>query len=191
MALLDYDEATARAIVTALQAGLDAATSAGAVSVVLGWPDAQAAQPQGPAIVAVTYGEATETPINPTIYNETEDDGAIEVLDIVARWELSVQVDLFASYRDQRAELAPVIRQILSPGVAHPKLALTLTDYHDLVVLLMVDSVGDVDDEDAMVAREWRRTWQCTARGKVLTGRTLVPLDDNRTTLTAARDIDI
>lgn len=191
MALLEFDEATARALVTTLQTGLNASVGAGRVSVVLGWPDGQAGQPGGPALVAVTYGEPQETPIAAAVYRETASGDTIEVLDAVARWELSVQVDLFTSYRDQRAALGPVIRQILSPSRNHPKLALTLTDYHDLVALLTVDSAGDVDDEDAQRAREWRKVWQCTARGMVLTGRNLVSLEDNRSVLTAARDLDI
>ena len=192
MALADYDEAVARALVAYLQAAVDAYVPPnGTVQVVNGFSDGSEDQPTGPAFIAVSHGQADETPISPVIYRETADGDDLDVLDAVARWSLTVQVDLFTSYRDQRAELGPVIRQALSPGVAHPKLALTLEDYHDLVALLAVDSVQDPDDDEAYAAREWRRTWSCTVTGMVLTGRTLVSLDDNRSAVTAARDIDI
>lgn len=189
MPTIEYDEATAAALVAFLQAGLDARVSAGVVPVVLGYRDDQADQPTGPAFVSVSYGEPDETATIGTDFASVTDDGTVTTLVSLAHWTLTMQVDLFTSTRQLRAELAPVLRAVLAPHADRPTFALTLTDYHGLVVVLRVESVRDEDPEAAMQTREWQRSWMLQASGRVLVPHDAPELVDNRSIVSAATTI--
>lgn len=186
MALIDYDEAVAAELVAYLQAGLDAEVGTGVVPVVNGYPDDQATQPTGPAFVSVSIGTPDEKPTVGTDFRSITVDGVVTTLVTKAHWTLTVQVDLFCSQKRIRAELGPVLRKLLAPSAEHPKFALTLADYHDLDVVLYVESVATEDDDAAMQTREWQRSWMLQASGRVLTPHEAPELVDNRSAVSVA-----
>lgn len=187
MPLRTPESALVSALTAHLQDVVDDEVGADTVTVTEEWPDDREDQPAGIQVV-ITHGRLAETPVNPFVH--TEDDG--DRLTCVAAGVMPVQVDIFAPHKDIRDELAPVLRAALSPRRGHPFLTLTLDDYHGISARLRVNSGSPVDDEDAMLAREWRYAFELTAEIDVVMADTFpVIADTSSITTTLSTDLDI
>ena len=187
MPLRTPESALVSALATYLQGIVDDQVGADTVTVTTQWPDDRDEQPDG-IQVAISHGALAETPVAP--YVHTEDDG--DRLTCIADGVLPVQVDIFTARRDERDELAPILRAALSPRRGHPLLRVDLDDYHGISARLRVQRGGTVDDEDALLAREWRYLFELTAEIDIVVSDILpVIADTSSITTTLSTDLDI
>ena len=187
MPLRTPESALVSALMAHLQDVVDDEVGADKVTVTTQWPDDREGQPEGVQVV-ISHGRLAETPVAPFVHTET----GTSRLTAVADGRLPVQVDIFAPHQDVRDELAPILRAALSPRRGHPMLVLDLDDYHGVSARLRVNSGSPVDDEDALLAREWRYTFELTAEIDVVVADTFpVIADTSSITTTFSTDLDI
>ena len=175
MTAINYIDAAADAMVTHLQAAIDAAAGAGKVTVVRGWQDL--ATPKNSASterarVAVSMGRPELFPcasrmVSRATVAATEDQAeSWEVRYATATWTAAMQIDAFAMDRAGRDALARIIDAAMHPNVpSDSALTLDCDTYHGVQVRIVVDSEENRGDEVAAISGRWRRLIECNARG--------------------------
>lgn len=162
-------QAATDAIVTALQTAMNAALpnlDPGTILVRDGWPDAQAGIPSGTYLI-VTSGDLVQEPHKPIPWSSTTTDGVVTQLYGVATWLMSVQVDVFADFKDQRDGLVPFARAVFATIPFSGNATLTLSGYHSTQMRVKVTSESD-DDPKGTIGGRWRHTFEIEAQGKII-----------------------
>ena len=152
----------AAAMIEALATYLDGLTWTQTTTVLRGWPeqDTELDLYAGPTI-SVTEIDAPETAH--AIQTEDPVDGSAAIA--VALVEATLQVDLWAAYREHLDVAASELADALHNDLPYrPHLYLTAADYHyrDFAVLVVPGARADIDGDSAAVG-EWRRTWTLRA----------------------------
>lgn len=193
MAERELGEVLREALAAYLQDGLDshASIGVGGVVVVADYPDSAEGQSTSEALVSVSCGEIAEEAHPPVPRSATTAAGVVTTIEAIATWSATVQIDLWTRAKDQRDELVPVIRGLLSPSRRHPLLRLVLDDHYEQVVLLRVTSSQVQDDDAAYAGAEWAWMWEIEATGSIVRAVEDPELLDPRAIVTAAADITI
>lgn len=166
---MDFLDAFLTTVVAHLQAQIDAHPSiaTGAVTVIAGWPDFQAARDADIAYVCVVAGDPTTTP-NPSA--SVSFAAGIAAYDF-ASWEANVQVDVFSKYKDTVAALSPVVRAALADVPFDAGRTFTLANYYNARARVVADARDQEWEADAVLTGLWRRTITLAASGPVITTR--------------------
>lgn len=162
--------AAQNAIVSAVQAALDAAIGSSVVGVINGWPDDMANMPSG-TFVVVSAGDLTQEAHVPVPTTKTTAAGIVTQLYDVATWLMNVQVDVFADYDDQRDALTPIVRPVFTNTPWSGHALLTLSGYHSTKIRVKVTGESD-DDPRGPIPGRWRHTFEIEAKGEIITSRT-------------------
>ncbi len=87
------------------------------------------------------------------------DNKAVTIYDI-GTWEIELQLDLWAKYKEQRNDIAvKVFIALTKDGPANP-LILTLTDYFNQNCLYTSTTMTNESDEFASQVKEWRKRFR-------------------------------
>lgn len=166
---MDFLDATIAAVVAYLQAQIDAHASiaTGAVTVIAGWPDFQAARDAEVAYVCVTAGDPTVAPNPSRQHTYASGTAAYDV----ASWTGSMQIDVFGHNKDIVQALSPVVRAALADPPFDAGRSFTLSDYHNTKSRVVADGRDVEWDADAALTGLWRRTITLAASGSVIATR--------------------
>lgn len=166
---MDFLDATIAALVAYLQTAIDnhASIATGAVTVIAGWPDFQAARDSDIAYVCVTAGDPTTSPTPSRQHSYAEGVTAYDV----GSWDGAMQIDVFSRYKDTAQALSPVVRAALTDPPFDAGRTFTLSSYHNAKARVVADGRDVEWDADAVLTGLWRRTITLAAGGSVIATR--------------------
>lgn len=171
----DYIAATRSALAAAVSALLTARDLDDKVTVVQGWPDAQARQPAGAVVAIVTSDQADEEGTMPSwLRRHGTGDAAVEVYG-VARWTLNAQIEVITDHKDQVGPLARVVGGCLSNPPFNAGLDLTLSTYWNTLARVRRTGMRPTDTDGPLGGR-WRRTFLLSITGAVVETRAIPAL---------------
>lgn len=142
----------ARALTEALAA--DLATIAGIAKVYPEWPEANAQLTLPSLSIVTTAPQYTRS--QPYIISQgTVAANVATNTYCVGTWDILLQLDLWAKYKAQRADLLDTLMNFLQPA-KNDGYTLQLAAYHSEWASFCVTGQSWVDTEDAVTRKEWR-----------------------------------
>lgn len=162
---MDFIDAATAALVSLLQATINAHPSIAdnAVPVSAAWPDFRTDPPTAVAYVVVSTANPTLGPVQPR--KQTFADGVATYA--IAKWSATLQVDVFARYKDTAAALSAVVRSALSDPPSDPGRTFACAAYHNAKVRIIPEEGDREWGADAALGAIFRRTLELSWIGTV------------------------
>lgn len=185
---IDVVAATVEALVGHLRHGLRSRVEAqwgqgDLVEVLRGWPDdAGKAKPSAPVVVAVTHGQAVNTPVQAHVVSSVVISGQAHTLICHQEWEAPVLVTVLCDDRSTRDQVAGLLPELLDPAPLWGARGLVLHPlrYHGLPMVLTTQGSELTDDSESAMLGEWRAIWTLRATGQVVRRETMPAIQDPR-----------
>lgn len=146
---------------------LDAYGDDAGLEILRGWPDdAGATKASAPAILSITGGPPTVTPVPVTPAGGYRSGSQYVSTIVTAYWQAAVSVTLLCDDRDLRDKIAPSVYRALDPASSVGPRGLTLASdrYRDRLVTYRLTGASVTDGAESAMLGEWRQVWSLEAR---------------------------
>jgi hypothetical protein len=134
-----------------------------------GWPSPNQ-QLVYPSVTVVTR-IPKYTPLSPYVISKDPvslTDNTMKYRTMVGMYDLSIQLDIWTSYKIQRDQMVEELIHAFNVDPAVPGIRIQLADYFNEWAQLSISSVQYVDDEQAVQRNEWRAMVQVLSNLRVI-----------------------